>query len=431
MATIAKYTITTLNDRDKISHHHYPALPNSSTINDRRTLLDFKLATIGGYPKGKVLSVLDKCLAQQKIEEAIYWSFQLLCSGIVNSLWDKLVFFIAKNTNIYNPLISEWLYQKTLVWNNITSNDLYKKNNVLNLRNHPTIRNMITEIIVLASLSKPRKLETLPKIEKSDFIITNFKSKLESSDMSLTHSIFKDEDPKEVRIASTEIAHHLLGGNIVRALYWLNWILTWEALNIKKYSKFDCNMRTGGFFNSNSIIPVKCNRNVIWLIWTIIENIKHKKTTGSSNLEVVMRSLWELFILNYTSGSRNRRLVFIIWAMSYLCNPIDWSVPTITTSNNTVLFQALLKNDKIMCKITGSTIKAETNPINSIVENNYKKPDIINNDVLTDTKYNKNKLDSVSSNKGNSKKGVLSVESQKKLDEFSKLDRFMETTIFT
>ena len=140
--------------------------------------------------------------------------------------------------------------------------------------------------------------------------------------------------------------------------------------------------------------------------------------------------------------------------MSYLCNPIDWTVPIITNNSYSVLFLSLLKNDKIMNKISVNTVKPEANPINSIVENNYKKSE---NNVLTDTRYkpiNKNKLnnDSSSSNlngnssnssnsssnssnssnsKGGVKKGILSQESQQKLNELKKIDKFMETTIFT
>lgn len=433
MATIAKYSIIPIEDKDKISQFHYPALPSNSIINDTRKLTDFKLATIGGYPRGKVSSAIDKCITQQKIEEAIHWTFQLLASGAVDSLWDKLVGIAAKNVNIYNPHLPEWLFQKSIAWHSITSNDRYKKDNILNLRNHPSIRNMLTELLVITSLSKPRKLETLPKIDKTDFVVSNFNAKLECTDMALSHHIFKDDDPKEVRVASNEIAFHLLGGNIVRALYWLNWILTWETLNIKKYTKFECNIRGGAFFESKNIIPAKCNRNVIWLIWSIVENMKNRKFPSSSNIEVAMRSLWELFIMKYTPGSRNRRIIFLIWAMSYLCNPIDWSVPLISGSNSTTLFISLLKNDKIASRIQATTIAPIANPVNAIVENNYLKTPsatIKEEKPLAQAKYKPTPTPKPA-NVIAAKKGALSEDSQTKLAAINKIDKYMETTIFT
>ena len=426
MATIAKYSITPIDDRDKISQHYYPALPASSIINDNRKVADFKLATIGGYPRGKVSSAIDKCIAGQKIEEALYWTFQLLASGATDSLWDKLLGIAAKNVNIYNPHLPDWLFQKTVAWHAITSNERYKKDNVLNLRNHPTIRNMLTELVVITAMSKPRKLEALPKIGKEDFIVSNFNAKLECKDMALTHHIFKDEDPKEVRVASNEIAFHLMGGNIVRALYWVNWILSWAIINMRKYSKFDCGSRNCAFFESKSQIPAKCNRNVVWLIWTIVENTANRRFGASANLQVAMRSLWELFIMNYTAGCRNRRLVYLIWSMSYLCNPIDWSVPLITESNSPTLFISLLKNDKIASRIIASTVAPVINPVNAIVENNYAMPPAVmikEEKPLAQAKYKSAPIPKQSA----LKKGMLSEDSQEKLSKMNQLD----TTIFT
>jgi hypothetical protein len=429
MATIAKYSIKTIDDKDKISQFNYPALPSTSIINDARKLTDFKLATIGGYPRGKVSSAIDKCITQQKIEEAIYWTFQLLASGAVDSLFDKLLAIAAKNVNIYNPHLPDWLFQKTVGWHSITSNERYKKDNVLNLRNHPTIRNMLTELVVITSLSKPRKLEALPKIGKEDFIVSNFNAKLECKDFASTHHIFKDEDPREIKVASNEIAFHLLNGNIVRALYWLNWVLTWETLNIKKYTKYDCALRGGAFFDSKSNIPPKCNRNVIWLIWSIVENMANKRFSSSANLQVAMRSLWELFIMNYTSGCRNRRLVYLIWAMSYLCNPIDWSIPLISESNQTTLFVSLLKNDKIASRILASTVAPMANPVNAIVENNYAMPPAVIKEErpLAQAKYKSMPVPKQAA----LKKGALSEDSQEKLSKMNQLDKYLETTIFT
>ena len=440
MATIAKFTITQIDDKDKITNFMHPALPNSSIINDYRKLVDFKVATIGGYPRSKVASALDKCLSQQKIEDSLYWAFQLLSSGIVDLLWEKLVGYASKNINIYNPHLPEWLYQKSLSWYMITSTERYKKNNILNLRNHPTIRNILTEIIVIICSSKPRKLEILPKNSKSDFIITNFNSKLESSDMLLTHNIFKDNDSKEIRIACNEIAFHLFGGNIVKALYWFSWILAWETINIKKYTKFECNVRSGSFFESKNSIPLKGNTNVIWLIWSIIENVKNKKNIFSNNLEIVMRSLWELFMMKYTSGYRNKRIIYIIWCMSYLCNPIDWNIQIISASNQLMLFTALLKNDKIISRIiNSSSVKllnsADSssvkllNPADSIIENNYRHQpqNIVNDNNITNINNTKHQI----SKNAKVKKGALSHESQQKLDQINKIDKYIETTIFT
>jgi hypothetical protein len=46
---------------------------------------------------------------------------------------------------------------------------------------------------------------------------------------------------KEINIVVNELAFQLTArtGNLDKALYWLNWILEWEKLNIKKSDGFN------------------------------------------------------------------------------------------------------------------------------------------------------------------------------------------------
>ena len=50
---------------------------------------------------------------------------------------------------------------------------------ILELRNNSEVRMLLADLISVLTLSRKRKLETLPKIKKEDFIVNIFKSKLE------------------------------------------------------------------------------------------------------------------------------------------------------------------------------------------------------------------------------------------------------------
>ena len=80
-------------------------------------------------------------------------------------------------------------------------------------------------MISIIVLSKKRKINQLPKIKKDEFIINNFKSKLEAKDNKLIDKIISDEDPSEIRIAINEMAFHIYNKNTIKSLYWLSWIV--------------------------------------------------------------------------------------------------------------------------------------------------------------------------------------------------------------
>ena len=186
-------------------------------------------------------------------------------------LWIKLLSLASKLINIYNPKLPEFLYNKNQHWLSIVNNIKYSKDNVLLLRNHPTIRLLLCEMVSVLVLSKKRKLNTLPTIKKNEFIIDIFKSKLEAKDNKLINNIVQDGDPSEIRIAINEMAYHIYNKNINKALYWFNWVVEWEKINSKKYGKYECAPRTINGVDS------KYYKDIVWLLWEVINKIAKLK----------------------------------------------------------------------------------------------------------------------------------------------------------
>jgi hypothetical protein len=115
----------------------------------------------------------------------------------------------------------------------------------------------------------------MPKLSPADFIVSNITKQMhvntgQTSAKAVPEyviNVIMENDPQEIKVATIEFAYHIINHNIQRALYWLNWLLTWESLNIKKYKVYNSAVRSGSCFKSSMLIPIKKNRNAIWLIW--------------------------------------------------------------------------------------------------------------------------------------------------------------------
>jgi hypothetical protein len=356
-----KYTYASLeNDETKTGLNE---LPLDVLIVDTRRLKDFKLQSFGGYAKSQVLTTFEKSIREEKCNHAIYWALQMLCSGSAEIIWDKLISIAAKTINILNPTIPSYILTRTSDFYKIISQPRYKGEACLTLRNNGDIRVMITEFTVICANSRRNKLETLPSIKKTDFVIDTFKSRLEAKDTNLSDSYLRENDPSEIRIAANEFAFHLFHKNQNKALYWLSWINEWSKLNCKKYGKFDVGIR------AQADVDSKYYRLWPWMIWDIIIGLASKSMDIPMYNEVT--SLWNIYKLKFTSSQISRKLPLIIWAAKYLTTPCDWKLKLI--EKESILFQEMM-NINIFFKSFKTQCTTLNTSTNVIIQNNYKKP---------------------------------------------------------
>lgn len=373
----SKYTFFNLeeNERALIESILYPCVNNISKIEDSRKLIEFKQQTFGGYKKTQVSSNMDNAIVDSKIENAVQMSFQLLFSGVVEQLWDKLYGFASKNISIQNPRLPFFLYNRLLKWNKIVSSGKFKKDSIFFLRNHNEVRNMLVEMVVILCLSKKRKIDNGKKIKKSDFIIDNFKKNLESPNTNIIDKVSKRGDPSEMRIAINEFGYHIVKGNMHKIIFWLNWVLEWDKKNKKKYTRYDCASR---YIEG---VDKKYHTDVIWLIWDVINYVKDIKLNNGDDgyrnkVNKQIGYLWKLFTYEYTSGLRTRRIPLIIWSINYLINYIDWKINLIDRPH--ILFQTMLNIDKMIINMKSQQINRgfmNNRIMNIAVQNNYMVPE--------------------------------------------------------
>ena len=431
MSSLSQYTIKEINKKDKQANnsnspgtHNIPSISDVSSIVDSRILKDFKEQTFGGYKIVQASAALDKAIMDNKLEPAMHWALQLFLSGLVHPLWNKLIAFASKSINIYNVKLPEFLYNKSIQWQHITDNSKYSKDNILLLRNHPTIRLLLAEMLSVLCLSKKRKINQLPKIKPNEFIIDNFKSKLEAKNNKFIDAICIDGDPSEIKIAINELSLHIYNSNINKALYWLSWIVEWEKINSKKYGKYECGIRT------NEGVDGKYFKDVVWLIWAVIHNICKIKYSHSSGLgsggndvSIQIANLYKLYINKFTPATRPKKQYYIIWALLYITEALDYATPLV--DNPIILFQSILSFDKLIAQLKSQEVHHLTNMhlLNVVVENNYMLPE-------GHVSLEANKLLQIKQKEQYAKEQIakqkkINIESMDKLNEIHKLDRMM------
>ena len=429
-----KYTMTKINSSENdIPIANIPIISENCRITDTRMLKDFKDQTFGGYNIVQAISALDKALIEDKLEPSLHWGLQLFLSGLVNPLWIKLISFASKQINIYNPTLPDFIYNKNMQWQSIVDNSKFTKDNILLLRNHPSLRLLLAEMISVIVLSKKRKINQLPKIKKEEFIINNFKSKLEAKDNKLIEKFISDEDPSEIRIAINEMAFHIYHKNTNKALYWLNWIIEWEKINSKKYGKYECASR------SVEGVDAKYFKDVIWLIWYaihkinklnidinsfgIFDNSSSSSSNSNTNKDKQIQSLWKLYINKFTPSTKTKKLLYIIWSILYLTETIDYNIKLV--DRPALLFQSILGFDKIISALKSQQVVSNINSdlLNVVVEDNYMKPE--KHKEMADFIKRKEIDKAIAQKEYIAKQKKINVNSLDKLTEISKLDKYL------
>jgi hypothetical protein len=83
-------------------------IPDLYKINDTRQIKDFKEKTFSLFLKKDVLSEFNKSIMAGKIEDTNHWATELICSGMIDKIWDKLFSLFTKNIYTYNPTMPSY-----------------------------------------------------------------------------------------------------------------------------------------------------------------------------------------------------------------------------------------------------------------------------------------------------------------------------------
>ena len=281
-------------------------IPLDFQICDNRDSKKLNKQSFSGYKKLNVFQAFEKALFEDKIEDSLHWSIEIIASGYIEELWERLFAFVSKHINIANVEVISYIrkrydtYLNFIRYSNIES--------VLQLRNHQQFRNLICEIVCVICRSRKMKLTTLKKVKKEELRSATLKQRIQATAV-INGSIIKYNDPNEIKIVSNEFLYNIRNLNLQNTLFWFSWMVEWDKLNVKKLKEFKC------AFRPQKNIDSKLSTDFIWLIWEII--LKEARNKNINYVKEVI-DLHYLFIQNYKKSKKNKRLLLVVCAIKIL-----------------------------------------------------------------------------------------------------------------
>ena len=275
-------------------------------IADKRTADVFRKTTFSNYQRSAVKKELIQSLIHSKIEPAMNWMIELLCSGHVSDIWEIILFFYAKHIHIANPKLPIYIHARfnTFKQSIETSDDL-------SIRNNEIIRKLFSEMITVLCLSNKHHSYEIIKFNKMDFNLLTT-DRLKAPSVVFVEPIFKTGDPKPLFVPLNEFSYMIHCKNSLDACYWIEWIL--EYISIKK-----CSAIARTLSNKH---PTDC----IWIIWEILIYYSNKL---SDPIQKIMQSVLQLFLIKYTPACNERRRFLLYYAVSLCCNTIQLDIPMV------------------------------------------------------------------------------------------------------
>ena len=311
-------------------------------IDDVRT--EFKNITFSKFQKSKAKQELIKCIYDNKIENANYWTAEFICAGHYLDLWEIIILYATRYIHSGNPKLPIYLNMRFDNFSSIINTGY--TNDMLILRNNSKIRNLFSEIICILCYSTKKQTYQQIKLNKlEEFDLINLSSKFKAPNVSFVETIFKDDDPTELLIPVNELIYSITTGNMIDACYWYEWIIEYENICKKKKKQCICQAR--------SYAPEGSYNDIIWIIWDILfhyadpENSVSKHTTNLPLVNKIIKSLYSVFIIKYKSTCRTKRKYIIYYAFSILTDNINYDIALINESNKDKIKVIVEKIDNV------------------------------------------------------------------------------------
>lgn len=305
-------------------------------IFDNRTVADFQKFTFSGHLRNHVYKVLDENIKLGHADYSCYWTLELLCSGLVHSMWQTIFEATAKHVNRAAP--NSFLYLVRMYEKYAPTEGQYSIINMTDMRNNKDIRLLLCEVAATIALCRKHKLPSLPKITPThDFQQITIQENLKAPSANYARHIVKNDDPMEIYIPFNEFIYCMRPEtrDFTKALYWVAWILKFS----KQYKKDTKNALTCATRLNNFIDGKFCNL-VIWLLWDgVMDAARNSPQAGV--LAPYLDALYKLHCLRWNPGVLKQRLSFLVTAILFICESttldIHYAVPhDITTVHGLV-----------------------------------------------------------------------------------------------
>lgn len=293
-------------------------------IQDPRSVADFQTFTFSGHSRPHVLKSLSDSIRLGHADYACFWSLELLCSGLVHSLWTT--FFDVTVQQIHRMCPNAVLYVANAYEKFSAIEDQFSLETMTHIRNRQDARDLVCRTASVLALCRKDKATTMSRIKpEHDFTPQTIREMMRASTQHASSRLIQDGDPYELSVPMNELCFHLQADvrDPVRALYWMAWILKYCS-HQKKQSKQTVNFSP----RTNEYVSDKYAQHPIWMfwaaVWTAVDSSPHVGT-----LRPFIDALYRMHNLRWNPGSAKQRLPFLICAVCFVCesNSLDFFGP--------------------------------------------------------------------------------------------------------
>ena len=262
-------------------------------LSDDRTIADFRTRTFSNYRKASVAKELVSSIADGRVEEANFFSAELLASGHLDDWWDAVICSFGKYIHCANPKAATYLAMRIQTAAVIIKGEAHLSDNLLWTRNDSRMRALLCEVTTILALSAKGATCTQTIVHAKDLHPDVMRAHFEAPNCEFGKGIVLPDDPREIFIGVNEFAYaiHADSPNSDTAIYWVEWILTFENVCKKRKEKVICQRR------SVDGVPEKFQMDCVWVIWAAMA--REATERHDHVLTMLLKSTFELFCFQY------------------------------------------------------------------------------------------------------------------------------------
>jgi hypothetical protein len=276
---------------------------------DDRTVVDFQKTTFCGHPRAAVSKFLLQNIQLGHADYACYWSLELLCSGLVHTLWMSLFDAAAVHVNRANPNVFLYLASAYETYAPYESN--YSALEMTKLRNNPDVRRMVCEAAAVIALCRKNKLPSLPTIKPShDFDAVTLQESIRAPSTLYGKLVLRRDDPLSMAVPMNELCYCLRSDvrDTTRSLYWMSWIYAY-CREHKKQTKSALTFAD----RSDEFVSGDHARHVVWMLWDAV------KKQSQPNARTVLDVLYKMYCLRWSPTDAKSRQHLLSTAVLMVC----------------------------------------------------------------------------------------------------------------
>ena len=303
-----------------IMENELPTVADNTDINDARLAKDFSGVTFSNYKKLQARNKLIASIISNRIEPANHWCSELICAGHFMEVWEIILHYVGKHIHLGNPKIIIYLEKRFELFRSVIDQGQFTQE--IQLRNHPTIRQLFAEIIcTLTTSNRKHSFEPIKINKVEEFDMTQMTERLKATNVHYAENILQNKDPKELFIAVNEFSYHLSkdSHSVFNACYWIEWIIEFELICKKRKQPSTAEPRT--------YIPVESKRqtDIIWIMWDAI--FQYGDALNNPYITQLLTSLRNIFCIKYTQASCKRRRYLLYFAVALIIETVPTDIP--------------------------------------------------------------------------------------------------------